>query len=126
MTEPRLVRRDEPSEFYIGERCHVLEHWNSPDDAQASIARIRVAPGITTCLHRLRGTAERYLIQSGRGRIEVAGLAASEVGPGDTVFIPADAAQRIANLGDDDLVFLAICTPRFVPECYEDLETELA
>jgi hypothetical protein len=31
-------------------------------------------------------------------------------------------AQRIANLGDADLLFLAICTPRFVPACYESLE----
>lgn len=122
MTEPRIVRRDELSEFYIGERCHVVEHWNTPDDAQASVARIRVAPGTTTQWHRLRGTAERYLIVHGRGRMQVEGLAPSEVGAGDTVFIPAGAAQRIANLGDDDLVFLALCTPRFVPECYEDLE----
>ncbi|NNC24982.1 cupin domain-containing protein, partial [Salinisphaera sp. USBA-960] len=62
----------------------------------------------------------------GRGRVEVAGLAPAEVTAGDALFIPADAAQRIANLGDDDLVFLAICTPRFVPECYEDLEPEAA
>lgn len=122
MTEPRIVRRDELSEFYIGERCHVVEHWNTPDDAQASVARIRVAPGTTTQWHRLRGTAERYLIVHGRGCMQVEGLAPSEVGAGDTVFIPAGAAQRIANLGDDDLVFLALCTPRFVPECYEDLE----
>lgn len=124
MTEPRIVRRDELSEFYIGERCHVVEHWNSADDAQVSIARIRVAPGTTTQLHRLRGTAERYLIQSGRGRIEIGGLAPAELGPGDTAFIPADTAQRIANPGDGDLVFLAICTPRFAPECYENLEAQ--
>jgi hypothetical protein len=30
--------------------------------------------------------------------------------------------QRISNLGDDDLLFLAICTPRFEPGCYESLE----
>lgn len=126
MTEPRILHRAEPAEFYIGERCHVVEYWNSPDDAHCSIARIRVEPGVTTCLHRLRGTAERYLIQQGRGRMDVGDLTPSEVGPGDAVFIPADTPQRIANLGDGDLVFLAICTPRFVPECYEDLETESA
>ncbi|QWP78077.1 cupin domain-containing protein [Lysobacter sp. K5869] len=126
MTDPRIVRRDELSEFYLSERCHVVEHWNSPDDAQASVARIRVAPGTVTQLHRLRGTAERYLIVQGRGRMEVEGLAPAEVGPGDSVFIPADAAQRIAALGDEELLFLAICTPRFVPECYQALEPEAA
>lgn len=30
--------------------------------------------------------------------------------------------QRIANLGDGDLVFLALCTPRFVSEAYQDAE----
>ena len=27
--------------------------------------------------------------------------------------------QRIAALGGEDLVFLAVCTPRFTPECYQ-------
>jgi mannose-6-phosphate isomerase-like protein (cupin superfamily) len=67
--------------------------------------------------------SERYLILQGRGRMQVGDLMPSEVGPGDAVFIPADVPQRIANLGDDDLIFIAVCTPRFVPGCYEDLET---
>ena len=41
---------------------------------------------------------------------------------GDVVVIPAGCPQQIRNDGEDDLVFLAICTPRFVPECYRDLE----
>ena len=36
--------------------------------------------------------------------------------------IPAGCRQRITNTGRDDLVFLALCTPRFVPASYEDLE----
>jgi hypothetical protein len=31
--------------------------------------------------------------------------------------------QRVANVGGSDLVFLAICTPRFMPAAYEDLDT---
>jgi mannose-6-phosphate isomerase-like protein (cupin superfamily) len=46
------------------------------------------------------------------------------VNPGDVVLIPPACPQRIANLGDTDLIFLAICTPRFRPEAYEDLDTE--
>ena len=42
-----------------------------------------------------------------------------EVGPGEVVVIPAGTPQRIAAFGDEDLVFLAICTPRFTPECYQ-------
>jgi len=29
--------------------------------------------------------------------------------------------QRISNIGTNDLIFLAICNPRFTPECYESL-----
>ncbi len=32
--------------------------------------------------------------------------------------------QRITNSGDRDLVFLAICTPRFSLDAYEDIEEE--
>jgi oxalate decarboxylase/phosphoglucose isomerase-like protein (cupin superfamily) len=38
------------------------------------------------------------------------------------VHIPSSCRQRIANIGDKDLVFLAICTPRFVRQAYEELE----
>ncbi|PWB62199.1 MAG: cupin domain-containing protein, partial [Betaproteobacteria bacterium] len=44
------------------------------------------------------------------------------VGPGDVVVIPAGVAQSIRNLGDRDLVFHCICTPRFTPDCYESLD----
>jgi oxalate decarboxylase/phosphoglucose isomerase-like protein (cupin superfamily) len=30
--------------------------------------------------------------------------------------------QRITNTGVDDLVFLAICSPRFSQDVYEDVE----
>ena len=72
--------------------------------------------------HRLRGTVERYVILEGRGRVEAGDLPAADVGPGDVVVIPPMCRQRIANDGDGDLVFLAICSPRFVPACYESLE----
>jgi len=36
--------------------------------------------------------------------------------------IPPSVRQRITNVGDSDLVFLAICTPRFRPEAYEEVE----
>jgi len=34
------------------------------------------------------------------------------------------AVQRIANTGGGDLVFLAICSPRFVQAAYEDVDTQ--
>jgi mannose-6-phosphate isomerase-like protein (cupin superfamily) len=86
-----------------------------------SIARARVETSVTTRWHRLRGIAERYVIIEGLGRVEVGDLPATDVGPGDVVLIPPGCRQRIANIGSTDLVFLAICSPRFVPEAYWDI-----
>ena len=117
-----VVRTESQREFWTDERCFILELSNSPDDEGASVARARVEPGITTALHRLNGVDERYIMIEGRGRVEVGGLSPTDVSPGDVVLIPRGTPQRISNTGKDDLVFLCVCTPRFRPECYEDLE----
>lgn len=109
-------------EFDTPERCWITEVSNSDDDPALSIARARVAPGVTTRWHRLKHTAERYVIVSGRGRMEVGDLAPEAVGPGDVVLIPPMCRQRITNTGSVDLVFLAICTPRFTAAAYEDID----
>ena len=114
----------ESGEFHTEEGCFILESWNRADDPAVSIARARVVPGVTTRLHRLSGTCERYVILSGEGVVEVEGLAPRPVRPGDVVFIPAGRGQRIGNPGAADLVFLAICTPRFTPEVYQDIDPE--
>jgi mannose-6-phosphate isomerase-like protein (cupin superfamily) len=119
---PCVRRFDPAAEYDTDERCAILELSNVADDPAVSIARARVAPGVVTAWHRLRGTAERYVVLEGRGRVELGDLAPTEVGPGDVVAIPPLCRQRIANVGDGDLVFLAICTPRFEPGCYEALE----
>ncbi|MFM8861236.1 MAG: cupin domain-containing protein [Acidimicrobiia bacterium] len=116
-----IARTEPTAEFATEERCHILEWWNDPSDADVSIARARVAPGVTTALHRV-SVHERYLILEGRGRARVGDLAPAEVGPGDVVVIPAGVPQQITNIGADDLVFACVCTPRFLPECYESLE----
>jgi mannose-6-phosphate isomerase-like protein (cupin superfamily) len=117
------IRRFEPgAEFPTAEGCFINELSNIPDDPAVSIARARVAPGVTTRWHRVNATAERYVILEGKGRVEVGDLAPREVGPGDVVLIPPSCRQRIANIGHADLIFLAICTPRFVQQAYEDIE----
>lgn len=118
-----LIRRVKKSdEFYTEERCHILELSNSPDDEGLSIARARVEPGVTTALHSVTETVERYVILSGSGRVEIEGLEPTDVEPNDVVIIPAGATQRIANTADTDLIFLAICTPKFESERYMHLE----
>ncbi|WP_020158908.1 cupin domain-containing protein [Methylobacter marinus] len=111
------------TEFYTDEKCFIVEMLNTPDDEACSIARARVEPGITTCLHAVLGTVERYVILEGEGEVEIDGAPCVPVGPADVVSIPAGRSQRIKNTGTTSLVFLAICTPRFRPESYVDLET---
>lgn len=110
------------TEFYTPERCYINELWNNAADPEASIARARVRPGVTTRWHRLKATTERYVILKGTGRVEVGSLPPQGVGPGDVVLIPPSCRQRITNIGGVDLVFLAICTPRFQPEAYKDID----
>ena len=87
------------------------------------MGRARVEPGVTTRWHRLRGVTERYLILEGQGRVEVGEGPAEDVGPGAVVLIPPGTRQRITNTGGVDLIFLALCTPRFTPAGYEDVES---
>lgn len=114
-------RRAESDEYYFREGCYILEHLNDPADREASIARARVPPGGSTRRHRLIATTERYFVLQGRGSAEVGDDAAVTIAPGDVVLIPAGVSQRVTNLGDDDLIFLAVCTPRFAAENYREL-----
>lgn len=113
---------DSSAEYFFAEGCFITELCNVPEDGQVSIAQARLEPGKTTRWHFLRGTTERYIVVSGSGRVEVGDLPAQDVTAGDVALIPPDARQRIANVGDDDLVFLAVCSPRFLPEVYVDCE----
>lgn len=107
-------------EYYFAEGCFITEWSNSPDDPAVSIARARVEPGRTTRWHCLRDTGERYVLLQGAGRVEIGDLPPQAVGAGDVVVIPPGTRQRITNTGDGDLVFLAICSPRFTAAAYVD------
>ena len=126
-----ILKPDPDREYATPERCRILELANDAGDEAVSIARASVEPGVTTAWHRLEGIAERYLIVSGVGRVELGGgvpeavqVGPSLVGPGDVVRIPPGVAQRIANVGVEPLVFYCICSPRFDVACYVNLETE--
>ena len=117
-----IHRPDQNTEFPTDERCSILEIWNDESDNALSIARARVAPGITTQWHRLRDVDERYHIVAGTGCVRLGMDEPREVVAGDVVVIPAGTAQQITNSGPTDLIFYCICTPRFTPDCYESLD----
>jgi mannose-6-phosphate isomerase-like protein (cupin superfamily) len=105
-------------EYWFREGCHILEVSNHPGDPEVSIARARLDPGGVTEWHSVIGTWERYLVVAGHGVAELGGLEPAPVGPGDVVCIPPGVPQRIRNTGEEDLVFYAICSPRFSPASY--------
>lgn len=117
----RIVSNRATREYFFREGCHITEWLNDPESEALSIARARVEPGVTTRCHRLDGITERYVILSGRGCVQAGALAPENVEPGDVVVIAPGQPQQITNTGREDLVFLAICTPRFRTEAYVDL-----
>ncbi len=117
-----IKRLDESREYFFKEGCHIIEVSNSEQDPALSIARARLEPGKTTAWHRLNGCQERYVILAGSGIVEVGDHESQQVSTGDVVFIPAGMRQRIYNDQTSDLLFLALCTPRFEPRYYEAVE----
>lgn len=120
--KPSIRTRGTTPERFTAELCFITELSNSPDDEDLSVALVRVAPGVTTRWHLVTGSAERYVILSGEGVVEIGDLPAHKLLPSDVAIIPPRCRQRITNSGPVDLVFLALCTPRYRPDSYVDVE----
>ena len=110
-----------PKEFWTEERCFLSELLNDPASPEVSIALARVEPGVTTQLHALDGVIERYILRKGQGTMEINGIQ-HPVNIHDQIIIPTNASQQITNTGDEDIEFYCICTPRFEPHHYINLE----
>ena len=121
IVKSNIKKFDLADEYFFDEGCYITEVSNSDDDQQLSIARARVAPGVTTRWHSLAGITERYVIVEGNGEAEVGEMSPQLVTAGDVVIIPPGERQRITNIGDSDLIFLAVCTPRFEVSKYVSL-----
>lgn len=123
MSKPVVKNARNGDEFWTPERCYVTELVNDPAIPEWSLARCRVPPGTTTQRHVL-SVAEWYLVDKGRGLMQIGSEPAFDVTAGDTVAIPEGSPQRITNNGDADLVFQCLCIPRFTKYCYKSLESE--
>ncbi|WP_295808382.1 cupin domain-containing protein [uncultured Nitratireductor sp.] len=122
MSPSWFVENAGQAEFWTEERCFITELMNTPASPDTSLAVARVEAGVTTQLHRLEGICERYVVRKGEGIVEIDGVRQA-LAIGDQAVIPAGAAQRITNTGAGDLEFYCLCTPRFRPETYVNLET---
>jgi mannose-6-phosphate isomerase-like protein (cupin superfamily) len=118
----RLEKYDSGKEYFFEEGCFITELSNSEAYPEVSVARARVESGKTTKWHALESITERYLILEGQGRAEVGDSEAQLLEKGDMLIIPANTRQRITNVGNEDLIFLAICSPRFTKSAYRQLE----
>ena len=114
-----VIKVETKTEIFTPEECFITEILNVEDFRSFSIAKARVLPGITTRNHKLNETDEVYYILEGKGEMEINGKNLGTAKKGDAVFIPKNANQRITNSGNDDLVFLCICAPRFEPGNYQ-------
>ena len=103
-------------EFYTEERLFVAEYVNDQAVPGFSLARCRVASGMTTQLHSL-SVHEWYAIESGQGLMNLNGKE-QQVSAGSVVQIPKGMKQRITNTGGQDLIFFCVCTPRFTTDSY--------
>lgn len=115
----KLIKWSQLSEFYTREGCYITEIINCGKLPEFSVAMARVQPGVITETHTLRDTDEVYHVISGSGEIELGGEIIGLVEEKDSVFIARNTTQRIRNIGNQDLVFLCICVPRFDPNNYQ-------
>ncbi|MFK7935104.1 MAG: cupin domain-containing protein [Saprospiraceae bacterium] len=115
-----IFKTTDTSEYFLDEGCFIREIMNTSDISNVSISQARVEVGKTTELHTLTAD-EMYYILSGKGEVEIAGNAKQLVTVGDVAYIKAEATQRITNTGDEDLIFLCICAPRFTPDKYKSV-----
>ena len=118
-----VISNKNVEEYYFdSEGCYITELLNSSIDSDVSIARARVKPGVSTAWHKLTNTTERYCILSGSGVVEVGDLPPAQVTVDDVVIIAPGQRQKITNTGKEDLLFLAICSPRFETKNYQSAE----
>jgi mannose-6-phosphate isomerase-like protein (cupin superfamily) len=116
-----MLDADRHKEFFTEERCFITEILNRSEHDGMSIARARVEPHVSTQLHKL-SVDEVYYVLEGRGEVQINNKSKQVIGKGDSILIHSGESQMITNILSVDLVFLCICSPRFIPESYTSLE----
>lgn len=99
-------------EFVSGDKAvlrELLSPVTAPLDLRYSLAHAKLAPGSATLPHRLESSEVYYIIQ-GTGLMSIEDEK-KVVGPTDTIYIPPREIQFITNIGEDELIFLAIVDP---------------
>ena len=82
--------------------------------AQHSLAHIVITPGGASTRHFHKVTEETYYLLRGVAAMTVGGQT-FPLRPGDTCLIRPGEIHQISNPGRDDVEFLAVCAPAWVP-----------
>ena len=80
-----------------------------------SLAQITILPGYSSALHYHKNSEETYYILKGEGWMRIDQREIS-LQPGQACLIEPGEQHQIINQGKNDLEFLAICAPAWVPE----------
>jgi mannose-6-phosphate isomerase len=75
--------------------------------ADHKVKRLVVHPGKRLSYQRHAHRSEHWFLVSGTARVTLDDTV-TELGPGQAIDIPLNAAHRIANCGDDDVVFIEV------------------
>jgi mannose-6-phosphate isomerase len=71
------------------------------------VKRIEVTPGKRLSLQRHRLRSEHWVVVQGEGTVSLDGADVT-LSPGDSIDIPAGAAHRMSNTGEDTVVFIEV------------------
>lgn len=77
------------------------------DEGDHKVKRITVRAGRRLSYQRHQHRSEHWFVVSGAGVVVLDGTQ-KDVGPGVAIDVPRGCAHRIANTGDEDLVFIEV------------------
>jgi mannose-6-phosphate isomerase-like protein (cupin superfamily) len=119
----RLQERQEITALDNTKVREILNPLHDEEDLRLgySLAQAVLEPGQSSLPHRFKEASEVYCITKGRGIMHI-DEQFSEVGPGDTIYIPPMAIQWIENAGSERLEFLCIVDPSWKPDAEELVE----
>jgi len=83
---------------------------------QHSLAKITIPKGKASLKHYHPIVEESYFILSGKARI-VLDNQESIISAGDGVAVTPKTIHQIFNVGEENLIFIAVCSPPWTPEC---------
>ena len=96
-----------------GNGCFYLEKILTHElgDKCALYAKVTVPPGASVGYHQLIGDGESYFVLKGSGVYTENGVV-RKIAAGDTTWTPDGSSHGLENVGDEDLVFMALIVNR--------------